>query len=737
MANYSVEEINGIQQAYEKMLADIHPSVNNPQHLALIDKAYRYCLEKYDGKYLLSGKAYMLHLIEMACIAVVEVGLGYISVVGAFLHGITYKEGVSIEEIEALFGKTVAIIMDGFGKISALKTEKVAYNSDNFRTLFLSLIEDMRVVLLKVVHRVYDVRNQNDVDADRLDKYFHEIKYIYIPIVHRLGLYKIKAELEQMLMQYENPEMYAEIERKIQETEGTYQQTMDDFLAPITRGLDVEMDRAKRTGKCKFSYTIKWRLKSIASIYAKMIAQNVPFEEVYDLLAARVIINCAEKDEIECCWIVYSVISNLYEPNPDRLRDWITKPKASGYESLHTTVKYNDKQWVEVQIRSTRMDEIAETGQAAHYLYKGERNTSEEWLMNVREVLENPGLVSFENSYKRIAKADKIFIFTPEGDLKQLPVGSTVLDFAYEIHTQVGETCNGAKVNGRVVPIRYVLGNGDKVEIITSKKQSPRADWLNCVVTEKAKNRIRRFLMEEQLKESELGKGMLNRRLKNWKIPVNEDVISLLVKEFKLENALQLYHQISTEQIDLADVKRLLEVKLAEKEAHQDKVTVESVTKKEELQHSEECLSIGKDIDNVNYKLAKCCNPIPGDKVFGFVTNDGNLTLHRINCPNAKSLQQRYGYRIINVKWNGVESGISQATIHIYGHDVMGLLGKITKVISEDLEVNMKNIALNSDKEGYFDGKIVVQIPDVESLEQLMNRLESIDGILEVTRIDE
>ena len=737
MANYSVEELSGIQQAYDKMLVDIHPFVNAPDHLALIEKAYRYCLEKYDGMHLLSGKAYMLHLIDMARIAVVEVGLGYISVVGAFLHGITYKEGVSIEEIEALFGKTVAIIMDGFCKISALKTEKVAYNSDNFRVLFLSLIEDMRVVLLKVVHRVYDVRNQNDVDSDRLGKYFHEIKYIYIPIVHRLGLYKIKAELEQMLMQYENPEMYAEIEHKIQETQQTYQQTIENFLEPIRRGLDIESDRARRTGKCKFNYTIKWRLKSIASIYAKMIAQNVPFEEVYDLLAARVIINCAEKDEIECCWMVYSVISNLYEPNPDRLRDWITKPKASGYESLHTTVKYSDKLWVEVQIRSMRMDEIAETGQAAHYLYKGEKNTSEEWLMHVREVLENPSIVSFENSYKRLGKYDKIFIFTPDGDLKQLPVGSTVLDFAYEIHTQVGETCNGAKVNGRVVSIRYVLGNGDRVEIITSKKQSPRADWLNCVVTEKAKNRIRRFLMEEQLKESELGKGMLNRRLKNWKIPINEDVISLLVKECKLENALQLYHQISTEQIDLADVKKLLETKLAEKEMHQDKVTAELVTKKEEIQHAEECLSIGKDIDNVNYKLAKCCNPIPGDKVFGFVTNDGNLTLHRTNCPNAKSLQQRYGYRIINVKWNGVESGISQATIRIYGHDVMGLLGKITKVISEDLEVNMKNIALNSDKEGYFDGKIVVQIPDVESLEQLMNRLESIEGILEVTRIDE
>ena len=738
MAGYTSLEILAIQQAYESMLDDIHPFVNAPEHLALIDKAFRFCLEKYDGRYLLSGKAYMYHLIEMGRSAVIEVGLGYISVVASFLHGIDYKEGVSLKELEQQFGKTVAIILEDFSEISRLDTEKVAYNSDNFQVLFLSLIDDMRSVLLKIVHRVYDVRNQNDVDADRLSKYFHEIKYIYIPIVHRLGLYKLKAELEEKLMLYENPEIFHEIEAKIEASKEARRQTAEKFIARISEGIDAELERTKRNGKLKFAYSVKWRLKSIPSIYAKMRAQNVPFEEVYDLMAARVIIRCALKDEQECCWSVYSAITNIYDPMPERLRDWITKPKASGYESLHTTVKYDDKLWFEVQIRTTRMDDIAETGQAAHYLYKGEKQTSEEWLLNVREVLENPGLVSFENSYRKIYKSDKIFIFTPEGDLKQLPIGSTVLDFAYEVHTKVGETCNGARVNGHMVPIRHVLTNGDKVEIITSKKQSPRADWLNVVVTEKAKNKIRRYLKEEELKESELGKGMLQRRLKNWKLPFSETVIDMLVKEFKLENSLQLYHQISTEKIDIADVKRFLSSKFGESAEKAERPVPEQIesTKKEQSADAEESLSIGEDIDNVTYKLAKCCNPIPGDRVFGFVTSDGTISIHRTNCPNAKSMQQRYGYRIINVKWNGIENQGSQATIRIYGRDVMGLLGKITKVISEDLEVNMKNIALNSDKEGFFEGRIVLQISDVEALEQLIVRLKAIEGIMEVVRID-
>ena len=737
MAEYTSLEILTIQRAYEAMLDDIHPFVNAPEHLTLIDKAYRYCLEKYDGRYLVSGKAYMLHLIEMGRIAVLEVGLGYISVVASFLHGIDYKENVSIRELEKDFGKTVAIVLEDFSDISKLDTEKVAYNSDNFQVLFLSLIDDMRAVLLKIVHRVYDVRNQNDVDADRLSKYFHEIKYIYIPILHRLGLYKLKAEFEEKLMLYENPEMFHEIEAKIEASKEARRQTAEKFIARISEGIDAELERSKRNGKTKFTYGIKWRLKSIPSIYAKMRAQNVPFEEVYDLMAARVIINCALKDEQECCWVVYSAITNIYEPMPERLRDWITQPKASGYESLHTTVKYDDKLWFEVQIRTTRMDDIAETGQAAHYLYKGEKQSSEEWLLHVREVLENPSQVSFETSYRRLSKSEKIFIFTPEGDLKQLPFGSTVLDFAYEVHTRVGETCNGARVNGRMVPIRHVLTNGDRVEIITSKKQSPNADWLNAVVTEKAKNKIRRFLLEQELKESEMGKGMLQRRLKNWKLPFSETVVDMLVKEFKLENSLQLYHQISTEKIDIADVKHFLTAKFGESAEKTEKTVPEQIgaSKKDVSSEPEESLSIGEDIDNVTYKLAKCCNPIPGDRVFGFVTSDGTISIHRTNCPNAKGMQQRYGYRIINVKWNGMENN-SQATIRLYGHDVMGLLGKITKVVSEDLGVNMKNIVLNSDKEGFFEGKIVIQISDIDSLELLIAKLKAIDGIMEVVRID-
>ena len=733
---YTIEERKSIQKAYESMLVDIRPHVYDSQKLKVIEDAYQFSLEKYDGKYMVSGKAYLFHLIDLARIAVLEVGLGYMSVVAAFLHGITYKEGVDMAYLEERFGKRIATVLRGFDKISALHTERVAYNSDNFRDLFLSLVEDMRTVLLKVAHRVYDVRNQQDVDADRLAKYFHEIKYIYIPIVHRLGLYKIKAELEEKLMLFENPEVFQEIKSKIEATEESRSHIAERFLAPIKNRLDSEI----KNGKYKFTYQIKWRVKSIPSIYAKMKAQNVPFEKVYDLLAARVIIDCAPKDEIGYCWCVYADITNLYEPVPERLRDWITVPKASGYESLHATVKFDEKVFFEVQIRTTRMDEVAETGQAAHYLYKGDKQSSEDWLVGVRQVLENPELVSLENSYKKNYHSDKIFIFTPEGDLKQLPEGSTVLDFAYEVHTRVGETCNGARVNGRAVPIRHVLVNGDKVEIITNKKQSPNADWLNWVATEKARNKIRRFLKEQELKESELGKGILHRRLKNWKFPTTEDVIEVLVKEFKTENSLNLYHQIATEKIDIQDIKHFLTEEFENKDVKiEEKSDLEVVEtgKREVGYENDESLSIGEDIKNVNYKLAKCCNPIPGDRVFGFVTNEGNITIHRINCPNAKSLMDRYGYRIIKVKWNGIKDGVSQATIRILGDNKQGLLGKITKVISVDMEVDMKNAVFNTDKNGLFEGRITIQIPDFESLEKLMEHIRSIEGIMEVVRVDE
>lgn len=741
MNNYTIEENTAIQKAYENMLADIKPHVNDKGQLQLIQEAYTYALEKYDGKHLVSGKAYLFHLIDLARIAVIEVGLGYVSVICAFLHGITYKRGVQLQEIESRFGKIVAIIIDGFDKVSDIETEKIAYNSDSFRVLFLSLIEDMRVVLLKVVHRLYDIRNQDDINTGRLKRYVHEIKHLYIPTVHRLGLYAIKAEFEEKVMLYENPVAYREIGSKIKASQEKQRQTAEAFLEPIIKGLDAERERSKKGDKYKFSYAIKWRLKSIPSIYAKMKAQNVPFEQVYDLYAARIILDCSLKDEKECCWLVYSVITNLYEPNLNRLRDWITIPKASGYESLHCTVNFDGKRWFEIQIRTERMDNIAEKGQAAHYIYKSKdsKPDSEAWLLKVREILENPQQMLFQSSYHNTYKSDKIFIFTPQGDLKQLPIGSTVLDFAYEIHSKLGDTCNGARVNGRVVPIRYVLNNGDRVEIITSKKQSPRTDWLNFVTTDKAKNKIRRFLKEEEMREAGVGKGTLQRRLKNWKLPDNEEIITMLVKEYKLENSLQLYNKIALEEIELSDIKKFLTEELAEKDEKpekQDKEVVETF-QKSNVEAGDECLSIGEDISNVNYKLAKCCNPIPGEPVFGFVTTEGNMTIHRINCPNAKSLRERYGYRIIKVKWNGMEDGMPCATIRIMGEDVMGLLGKITKVISDDLKVNMKHIALNSYKEGLFDGKIVVQVLDMETLDHLMVKLKAIEGVTEVIRLDD
>lgn len=740
MSTYSNSELQNISREYAIMRDGIRgcPHIDE-DGLRRIEEAYIFALVRYDGKYLESGKPYMLHLIEMAKIAVLEVGLGHTTVVCVFLHGITYKADVSLQEIEQRFGKNAAIIIDGFDKVSKLDLNRLSFQSDTFRKLFLSLVQDMRSVLLKIVHRLYDVRNQDDISPERLKAYIQEIKYLYIPVVHRLGLYIIKAEFEEKVMLYENPEIFREIEHKINATVEQQIDRAEKFLKPIKDDLDAERERTKKKDKYKFSYSVKWRTKSVPSIYAKMKAQNVSFEQVYDLFAVRIIIDCDEKDEKECCWMTYSIITNRYEPNLKRLRDWITIPKASGYESLHITVNQDGKYWVEVQIRTVRMDEVAEKGQAAHYIYKAKNTkpiSSEEWLIRVREMLENPEQMIFDEFYHdtKKNKSDKIFIFTPGNDLKQLPIGSTVLDFAYEIHTQVGDTCNGARVNGRVVPIRYVLNNGDKVEIIKSKKQSPRADWLNYVTTDKAKNKIKRFLQEEELREAEMGKELLLRRLKNWKIPFSDETISQLVKEYKLENALQLYHKISTEQIDLAAIKKIL-LNDSDKDNKTSKVGEHTDTvKKPHDTEQDNFLSIGDDIKNVNYKMAKCCNPLHGDDVFGFVTSEGVISIHRTNCPNAKSLQQRYGYRLMNVRWKKDQEQLSLTTLKIIGRDHIGLLRDITNVISSDLQVNMKNIALDSTDKDSFEGKIVVEISDIEALNKLIGRIKEIKGIEEVMR---
>ncbi|MBU1010200.1 MAG: RelA/SpoT family protein [Bacteroidetes bacterium] len=728
----SEAEKTQIREAYLTLIESVKP-VASPADLKRINLAFEWASKVYGERKLASGRPYLLHLIQVGIIAVTEIGLGVTTVICALLHGINLKSDFNLVEIEKTFGKTISSIIDGFNKVSELRTERLSFQSDNFRKLFLTLIDDIRVILLKIAHRLYDLRYPEDHERGRFEQFAYEVKHLYIPIAHRLGLYIIKAEFEERVMKFEHPEIFHTISEKIKATKSKQEAYMQDFTQPIQRELIAQgMD-------CD----IKWRTKSIPSIWAKMKSQNVEFEQVYDLFAIRVIIKSSQKKEKEDCWRVYSIVSDIYPPNPKRLRDWITTPKASGYESLHCTVKAPGDMWVEVQIRTKRMDDIAEKGQAAHWVYKetDKKKDTEEWLNQVRDVLENPDQINFDFTYRNANKhqSDKIFIFTPNGDLKQLPFGSTILDFAYEIHTQVGSSCSGARVNGKVVPIRHVLNNGDKVEIATSKKQKPRADWLSFVVTERARNKIKKYIKEENLREADIGKELLLRKMKNWKISYSDDVVNHLVKHYKTESAAEFYSQIASEKIDLVELKKHL-VALSEQEKSGNKTEKEAgkveIKSHQPVQNTEheDFMLIDDSLSNVNYKLAKCCNPIPGDSVFGFVTIGSGITIHRVSCPNAVRLLDKYSYRVIKVRWKEAkESPVFQAAIKIAGKDVLGLVGEITKVISSDLKVNMRSLAFDT-KDGRFDGKIVLQIKDTEHLEQLIRKIQKVSGVEKVSR---
>lgn len=730
---YNEQEKELIREAHLELVASIQ-SHASAADIKQINLAYEWAYKVYQGQRLSSGKPYMLHLIKVAHIAVTEIGLGVSTVICSMLHGINLKSDYSLDEIEKTFGKTVSSIIDGFNKVSELRTERLSFHSDNFRKLFLSLVDDIRVILLKIAHRLYDLRFPEDHEKAKLEQFVYEVKHLYIPIAHRLGLYIIKAEFEERVMKFENPEIFQAISEKIKATKKKQEAYIQDFIQPVQRELIAQgMD-------C----SIKWRTKSIPSIWAKMKSQNVDFDQVYDLFAIRIIINTSPKKEKEDCWRAYSIVSDIYAPNPKRLRDWITTPKASGYESLHCTVKAPMDKWVEVQIRSERMDDIAEKGQAAHWQYKAsdKKKDTEEWLNQVRDVLENPDQLVFDFAYRNANRShsDKIFIFTPNGDLKQLPVGSTVLDFAYEIHTQVGSSCSGAKVNNKIVPIRHVLNNGDKVEIVTSKKQKPKSDWLNFVITDRARNKIKKYIKEEDLKESDIGKELLLRKMKNWKISLSDDVVNHLVKYYKTESAAEMYCLIATGKVDLIELKKHLTL-VSEAEKTTPKTERESgkndtkVPVQANTTDSENFMIIDNTLSNVNYNLAKCCNPIPGDSVFGFVTVSNGITIHRVSCPNASRLLDKYNYRILKVRWKEVmDSPVFQVTIKITGIDTIGLVGEITKVISGDLKVNMRSISFDT-KDGRFDGKIVLQIKDTEHLEQLNHKILKVKGVEKVSRL--
>lgn len=694
-----------------------------------IEEAFSLAAEVHKHLRLPNGNPYLVHNLNVAITAMKEIGLGPTSAICSLLHGEQVKSAHLIAEIKNKFGEEVAEILEGFNKISELQTERISYQSESFRNLYLSLINDMRVILIKLAHRLNDIRTIEQC-GDKAYLFIEEIKHIYSPIAHRLGLYNVKTELEERVMKYENLDLYNSITQKIRDTKAKREVFIKEFIRPVEREITAQ----------GIVCDIKWRTKSVPSIYNKMRRQNVGFEEVYDLFAIRIIIDARPKKEQELCWRVYSIVTNIYEPNPKRLRDWISKPKASGYESLHTTVMAANNKWVEVQIRSERMDKVAEQGQAAHWQYKGvmSKKDPEDWLSQVRDILQNPDQIEFDFTYRPGKKPAKqnIFVFTPKGDLRQLRAGSTILDFAYDIHTDVGHKCKGARVNNKVVPIRYQLQNGDRVDIMTAKNQKPKLDWLAFVNTEKARINIRRKLKEEKFQEAEIGKEILTRKLKNWKIKSSEDLINMLVKHYKLDTAIDLYYLIAEEKIELPDIKsRLVEF-----------VSLDTTRKKPEEQQpkplqtqddheQQELLYVGENLKNINYRLAKCCNPIPGDNVFGFVTSSGSITIHRNKCPNAKSLRSKYPYRLMPIKWITTdEKKYATANLRITGLDALGVVTAITRTITDDLRVNMRSI--NFTKKGkHFEGRVSVLVKDFDHLDQLIAKISQVKGVEKVARV--
>ncbi len=717
-------------EIYRYLLRTCRPLMKKSDQL-LLRKAYDIVLEFHRPTWEKTGEEYIYHSIEVAKIALNELNLGIPSVICALLHNVVDHKTIKVADLQKLFGQEISVIIEGYVRLSEIPTEKISLQSENFRKLFLSLIKDIRVILIKLAHRLFDMRRFDSLPDDRKRRFLLEVNFIYIPIAHRLGFYNIKTELEDLWLLHSFPGVYKSIDKRIRESKAKQNAYIRDFIKPIERELTNN----------GFNYEIKGRPKSIHSIWMKMKKQNVEFEEVYDLFAIRIILNSTGASEKGDCWKAYSIVTDIYKPNPQRLRDWISSPKATGYESLHTTVLGPNNKWVEVQIRTSRMDMVAEHGLAAHWKYKegGVKKEQEEWLSKIREVIEHPEERIESSGISKIdLYSDKIFIFTPEGDLRKLPQGSTVLDFAYDIHSSLGDMCNGARVNSKIVPIRHELKNGDKVQILTAKNQKPKLDWLSFVVTSKAKGKIKRAVNEIKFLEAELGKEILRRKLRNRKIQFSDIVIDRLIKHFKLKSSLDLYAGIANDKIDISDLKKLV-VHEAEQIKPADK-GLEAGSRRDikpEVTENAEFRFIGDAIANLGYELAKCCHPVSGDKIFGFITVGKGITIHRINCPNARQLLSKFDYRVIEVQWRQTgENKTYQTAIHVSGTDELGILNNITRVISEDLKVNMVSVNVDSKHDGKFTGKFTVSVKDTGHLQMLIFKILKIKGVKKAVRVD-
>lgn len=699
----------------------------------LVRLAFDIALEAHKDMRRKSGEPYIYHPLEVARIAVEEIGLGTTSVICALLHDVVEDTDITLDQIEKEFGNIVARIIDGLTKISGLynKSTNSSDQAENFRKMLLTLADDVRVILIKLADRLHNMRTLESMPKEKQLKIASETAYLFAPLAHRLGLYAVKSELEDLSLKYTEAEVYRDIARKLRETRSKRDRFIRDFIEPLSTEIE-------KTG---LKFDIKGRPKSINSIWNKMKKQGIEFEEVYDLFAIRIILESNGESEKPDCWRVYSIITDIYQPNPNRLRDWVSTPKANGYESLHTTVMGPGGRWVEVQVRTRRMDEIAEKGFAAHWKYKDQTsdNAFDEWLTRIREVLENPepNALEFIDNFKLQLYAKDLFVFTPKGDLIKLQAGATALDFAFEIHTDIGMKCIGAKVNHKIVPLSYQLQNGDQVEILTSNIQKPKSDWLNFVTSAKAKSKIKQALKELKRENADLGKDILQRKLKQWKVNFSDETIQKIIGHFKLNSTLDLYYFIATEKIDLAQVKSILtkpEKPSSRNINRIDENNFESLVKSNSTKN-EDMLIIDDKIGKIDYTLAQCCNPIPGDDIFGFVTVSEGIKIHRVSCPNAVQLLSKYGYRVVKAKWTRASEVSFLAGIRITGLDDIGIISGISTVISTDLKVNMRSISVVSN-DGMFEGDIMVYVHDTHHLDVLMRKLKEVRGVLKVSRFD-
>ncbi|MDR1089611.1 MAG: HD domain-containing protein [Prevotella sp.] len=672
--------------------------------------------------------------VSICIILIEELGMKSASIISLILYRPVIYKSTTIEDIKKLFGGDVADIVSGLIKVNTLEANESAISSGNYIKLLMSLAEDMRVILIKIASRLHKFRCAGSYsEAFRLQLAV-EVAYLYTPLAHKLGLYNIKTEFEDLYLKYTDRESYGYIQGKISESKASRDKYIAEFIAPIDSKL-------KETG---LNYSIKGRVKSISSINNKLKKQKIDFEYIYDLFAIRIVLDSDQEKEKAECWQAYSIVTDMYTPNPKRLKDWLSIPKSNGYESLHITVMGPGSRWVEVQIRTRRMDEIAERGLAAHWKYKGVKSQSkmDDWLTGLREMLENKNLEAEEKleNFKLDLYDDEIYVFTPKGDLHKLPNGATVLDFAFSIHSRVGSTCVSGKINGRNVSIRHKLKNGDQIDILTSPNQSPKQDWLNVVVTSKAKNKIRQSLKEEANKQVEIAKELLKRRVKNRKIEINESIMMRLIKKLGFKTITDFYIKIAEETLDVNSViDQYLDLEKKESEQHErhEAISAENyipLNMDTVTETSKEELILDQNLTGVDYKLAKCCNPIYGDEIFGFVSSQG-IKIHRKNCPNANDMISRFAYRLIPARWSGKSGSTYTVTLRVIGNDDIGIINNLTSIISKENGINMRSISIDS-IDGLFQGNISVMLNNTDMLNGLIKKLKTVKGVKEVSRIN-